>query len=242
MAEKVSRLTFLLLLAFSPAGCDELDSDGNGFRDDCEDRFPPGMVLRDAEIFRCDENDTSRLCYDKTVFSSILQVTNFLEFQVPPTDDCASTERLNVEIEYERGSCRDTVYKLTPAQDISECNGREPVVVGNWTIPYENPLRGASREVSVALDTEAPVVQCGFRPDSASINEVDGQTLYHYMLRTDREGRRLSDARLFYEVTVSYLQRLLLVTVPNLSKLKHFFFAFLVLVRITARMTFTLTL
>ena len=187
--------------SFSLAGCDTLDSDGDGKFDECEDRFPPELVVRNAEIFRCDEEDTSKLCYDQDVFKNEKQVKNFLGYQFPATDDCTSTNKLKVKIEYEHGSCQDTVYTLTPMQNISACGDREPV--GAFDIAYENPLHGTSKEVTIQLDDEAPVVKCGFHPESCSINVVDDKSLYHYMLKTDRYGFRLNDARFFYDVKVS---------------------------------------
>ena len=74
------------------AGCDGLDSDGSGHYDDCEDRFPPELIVRDAEIFRCDEDDSKRLCHDRTVFENEKQVKHFLEYQFPATDDCSPTK------------------------------------------------------------------------------------------------------------------------------------------------------
>mmetsp|Transcript_2549 Transcript_2549/g.3954 ORF Transcript_2549/g.3954 Transcript_2549/m.3954 type:complete len:1065 (-) Transcript_2549:183-3377(-) len=181
------------------AGCDELDSDGDGLYDLCEDRFPPELIVRDAEVFRCDEDDTSRLCYHGKVFKNERQVKNFLDYQFPASDDCASTNRLNVTIEYERGTCRETVYKLTPVQDIPACNDREPV--GVFDIAYDNPLYGASKEVTVQIDDEAPVVHCGFLPDSTSFNKIDDKTLYHYMSKSNNDGHKLDDAQFIYNVT-----------------------------------------
>ena len=53
------------------------------------------------------------------LFSFLL---NFLQFQFPAADDCAPSTKLGVNITYERGSCHDTVYTLTPFQDYPECN------------------------------------------------------------------------------------------------------------------------
>jgi len=55
--------------------------------------------------------------------------------------------------------------------------------------------------VTVHLDDKAPVIQCGFHPDSSSTNKVDGKTLYHYMLRTEASRLKMSDAGFFYNVT-----------------------------------------
>ena len=156
-------------------------------------------MVRDALLFRGDVNDTSRLVYNKEVFNSEKQVDNFLRYQFAPTDDCSPTTRLSVEVEKQEGTCRESVYEITPVQNIESCDGT--VNVGVYNIGYTNPLLGNSRTATVAVDDEAPVVQCGFRPDSTSMNIVDGKTLYHYMLNSDRNGNRLVDSRLIYNVT-----------------------------------------
>lgn len=107
------------------------------------------------------------------------------------------------------GECRDTVYTITPMQNIPGCeNHPDPIFMqygDSIDIPFTNPLNGTDRKVTVALDEVAPIIQCGFRPDITSINEVsvDGKTLYHYMLKTDGDGGKLADAQLTYNVTVS---------------------------------------
>ena len=63
-------------------------------------------------------------------------------------------------------------------------------------------------EEAVDIDVDPPVVNCGFYSNANSINVVDQKTLYHFMLKTERGGRRLNDARFkdasfFYNVTVS---------------------------------------
>lgn len=67
--------------AHSIAGCDDLDSDGSGKVDDCEDRKEPEILVRDAKIFRCDRDDTSKLCYSDKVFNNETDVLNFLEYE-----------------------------------------------------------------------------------------------------------------------------------------------------------------
>lgn len=197
------------------AGCDDLDSDGDGEYDVCEDRFPPELVVRDAEIFRGDESDMNKLCYTEKVFNSVTQVKNFLEFHFPATDDCSPTSKLSVNITYESGSCYDTVYSLTPSQNISACDGRSPV--GAFEIPFENPLFGNAREVTVQLDEEAPVVQCGFNSDASTTNEVDGKTLYHYMQESDMSGVKLADAGFVFDVTVSMVVTILMSSMKCLD-------------------------
>ena len=75
---------------------------------------------------------------------------------------------------------------------------------GSFSIPYENPLYGNSRDVTVNLDNVAPVVQCGFKEDESSLNVVEGnKTLYSYMPNFDVNGLRLEDSLFYYHVTVS---------------------------------------
>ena len=173
------------LVFFSIAGCDELDSDGDGDVDVCEDRYPPNIVSRNAEIFRCDDDNTNKLCYTDQWFKSAKHVENFLSYQFPAADDCAPTAKLGVNITYEDGSCGDTVYTITPFQDYPSCNNQTDV--GPFNLTFVNPLPGASREVTVQLDDIAPAIECGFVPNAESINVIkdDKKTLYHYMTQSD---------------------------------------------------------
>jgi len=63
------------------AGCDDLDSDGDGKVDKCEDRFAPEILIRDAKIFRCDRDNTLRLCYTDKWFQNATDAENFLEYE-----------------------------------------------------------------------------------------------------------------------------------------------------------------
>lgn len=181
-----------------------MDSDGDGKVDECEDRFPPDIVLRKAEIFRCDEDDTSKLCYNEKVFNSEKQARNFLEFNFALADDCSPSKNLELVIEkIPSSNCNNTMYTLTPFQNITSCEGRAPVVIGDIKIEFENPLRGNEREVILHVDDEGPVVKCGFRaPSNAGINIIDDNTLYHYLNTNDGAFGSLDDANFFYEVTV----------------------------------------
>ena len=108
---------------------------------------------------------------------------------------------------YSSGTCQDTKYTVTPFQDYPDCNNVTDV--GPFNLTFVNPLNGTSRDVTVQLDKDAPIVECGFFvPNANSINVVNDKSLYHYMLKTEGGGRRLNDARLkdagfFYNVTVS---------------------------------------
>ena len=192
------------------AGCDDLDSDGDKQADVCEDRYPPNVLIRDAKLFRCDDNNTTRLCYTDKWFKNEKQVLNFLEYEFAAADDCAPSTKLNVTFDKDEtasSTCENTKYTITPFQDYPDCNNLTDV--GPFDLTFQNPLPGASREVTVQLDEVAPVVECGFLvPNTNSANMVDGKTLYHYMLKTEGGGKRLNDARLkdagfFYTVAVS---------------------------------------
>lgn len=194
------------------AGCDDLDSDGDGKVDICEDRFAPEILVRDAKLFRCDRDNTSRLCYTGQVFSNEKDARNFLEYEFPASDDCTtSPKKLSVTIDKTGGSCYETTYKLTPVQNIPECNGTNFTDIelnNNVTISFENPLLGSPKVVTMQLDEVAPVVECGFFPQPNSINVIENKTLYYYLSDTDMNALRLNDARLndahfYYNVTVS---------------------------------------
>lgn len=198
---------FPYIATLKQAGCDELDSDGNGIVDQCEDRFPPSVVLRNAELFRCNDDDYAELCYTGKVFNGEKQLMNFLNYQFPASDDCQiSPSKLKVDISYEDGDCHNTKYKVTPYQNISECDNYDPGDCSplNGTT-FENPLYGLSKDVTVQLDVAAPEVKCGFLYDTLAMKNIsdDSKTLYHYMPPNPTSGdvTRLIDARLFYNVS-----------------------------------------
>ena len=68
-----------------------------------------------------------------------------------------------------------------------------------------NPQHSTSKNFTLRTDYEAPVVQCGFKEESESINILDGKTLYHYVTTYNQasDGMKLDDAGFFYNVTVS---------------------------------------
>ena len=126
------------------------------------------------------------------------------------SDDCAPSSKLDVDIVKTGGICQNTEYTITPFQNYSECVGYDYGPSSPLKdVPFENPLNGTPKVVTVQLDDEAPIVECGFFvPNANSVNVVNDKTLYHYMLKTEGGGRRLNDARLkdagfFYNVTVS---------------------------------------
>jgi hypothetical protein len=193
---------------FLLAGCDELDSDGDKEVDKCEDRYAPNLLVRDPKIFRCNDDNTTMLCNTELWFSTEKRLLNFLEYEFPAADDCAGSNKLSVNISYVGGSCQDTKYSLTPLQDYPDCND---YIYGGpefFSLTFENPLPGLSREVTVQLDKVAPVVECGFLPqvNGTNIIDDDGKTLYSYVSKTNiGDGTRLNDARLYYNISVSKL-------------------------------------
>ena len=189
-------------------GCDGIDSDGDEKKDNCEDRYAPSLLVRDALYFRGDDNDITRLVCREKVFKSEQSVKNFLGYQFSVFDDCQPSENLELIINQTGGSCRETQYTVTPLQNITACNGRNSS--GDpFYIPFINPLAGVSKNVTVQLDDEPPVIQCGFHLDSTlGIDYIsdDGRTLYHYMIKlSDSSEDRFNEAKFFYDVVVSFL-------------------------------------
>ena len=190
------------------AGCDSNDSDGTAKEkpDICEDRYAPSLLVRDPVLFRGDDNDTSRLVYREKVFNSEQSVHNFLGYQFSVDDDCQSSENLELIIERTGGLCREANYMVTPLQNIPACNGRNSSGPP-FNIPFSNPVYGDPKFVTVQLDDDPPVIQCGFhRECTPGINVVspDGRTLYHYRSKlTDISVYELNKARFFYNVAVS---------------------------------------
>ena len=210
---RFSNCPSLLLLthhefSFVLAGCDSKDSDGtDGQKPDiCEDRYPPSLLIRDPVYFRGDDNDTTRLVYREKVFKSEQSVKNFLGYQFSVDDNCQPSENLELIINRTGGSCRETQYTVTPVQNIPACNDRNSSGPP-FNIPFVNPLTGASKFVTVQLDEEPPVIQCGFRRGcTPGVNFVsdDGRTLYHYRSTlTDISDYELNEAKFFYDVVVS---------------------------------------
>ena len=192
------------------AGCDSKDSDGTVGQkpDTCEDRYPPSLIIRDTELFRGDDNDTTRLVYRGEVFSSEQSVKNLLGYKFSIDDDCQPSKNLELIIDRSGGSCRETQYTLTPLQNITACNDCKSSGPPS-NIPFQNPLSGVSKIVTVQLDDRPPIIQCGFHLDSTlGIDYVsdDGRTLYHYMIKlSDSSEDRFNEAKFFYDVVVSFL-------------------------------------
>ena len=187
-------------------GCDGNDSDGDEKKDNCEDRYPPLLLLHDPVYFRGDDNDTTRLVYREKAFKSEQSVKNFLGYQFSVFDDCQPPENLELSIDQTGGSCRETHYTVTPVQNITACSDRN-TSGSPFNITFVNPLSGVLKNVTVQLDEKPPVVQCRFRLDSTlGIDDVsdDGRTLYHYMMKlSDSSEDQFNEASFFYNVVVS---------------------------------------
>jgi hypothetical protein len=198
----------IVLFAFSSAGCDGLDSDGDGQVDYCEDQYPPELIVRNVEAFQCGNlnTDASRLCYTAVVFKDEAQVEIFLRGNMFVIDDCPAT-RLDIEIEKIEGTaCKNTRYTVKPIQD----TGCAPGPRGQHNITHLNPLDGTTKEVTVYLDDSQPNITCGFnhsihvkRNNSVS---ADGKTLYHRLVDSVGSHLKLNNAELFYTINVSTME------------------------------------
>ena len=192
------------LVFSSLAGCDGSDSDGDGQVDYCEDQYPPELVVRNAEAFRCDYHnaDAPGLCYMGVVFKDEKQVEIVLRDNFIVIDDCPATE-LDVEIKKIGGTCNNTRYTVKPVQD-THC---APGPRGEHNIAHLNPLEGTAEEVTVYLDDSPPSITCGFNraPHVNRNNSVskNSKTLYHRLGNSVGSHLKLNNAEFFYTVTVS---------------------------------------
>ena len=173
--------------------------------DNCEDQYPPELVVRNVEAFRCGNlnTDASRLCYTAVVFKDEEQVEIFLRGNFVVIDDCPATG-LDIEIEKIDGTaCKNTRYTVKPIQD----TGCAPGPRLNTTITHINPLDGTAKEVTVYLDDSPPSITCGFNhsPHVKRNNSVstDGKTLYHRLGDSVGSRLKLNSAEFFYTVNVS---------------------------------------
>jgi hypothetical protein len=98
----------------SQAGCDSLDSDGDGQVDNCEDKYPPELVVRNVEAFRCGNlyTDASRSCYTAVVFKDEEEVETFLRGNFVVIDDCPLT-KLGIEIKKLKAQHARTLVTLS---------------------------------------------------------------------------------------------------------------------------------
>jgi hypothetical protein len=101
----------LRLRAKLSAGCDGYDSDGDGKVDNCEDRNPQRLVVKNTSLFLCDETDPQKLCYTSNTFKQYTDAENFILNQVQVNDDCAARNQLSIGTErIDSSVCGETTY------------------------------------------------------------------------------------------------------------------------------------
>jgi hypothetical protein len=199
------------------AGCDEFESDGDGFVDYYEDRFPPSLLLSDAALFRCDKDDPNKLCYSDEVFTEYTHAKDFLNFTVKVTDDCAPFKQkkfskgkevmlkgtIGMMIELVNGACHETEYLVTAWQDYSS-NPEVLPDIDDTGIDFINPLYGGTKTIYVQVDDEDPAVTCVFTHESKDSDisySTDEKTLYYYG-SSGGSGRKgdLIDSSFFFNI------------------------------------------
>lgn len=207
-------LNYAYISSQRDAGCDEFDSDGDGFIDICEDRYDPEILIGDASLFFCDKANPGKLCYTDEVFLERQHAINFIEFQMKVSDDCAPPKNLGMKIELTKGTCSETVFTVTPWQNYPDCVDTTSVSAVSAVesdkhakIPFANPRYSSparQKEIVVQVDEDDPTVLCGFNDhigDLAVYNSVEEKTLFHYGRGRAKGGFR--DANFFFKVDVS---------------------------------------
>lgn len=93
------------------AGCDGLDSDGDGKADNCEDNVAPRLVLKNSYLFLCDKTNPQKLCFGDETFKQYSNAENFLLSQVQVSDDCATQSQLSIDVNrVDSSTCGETTY------------------------------------------------------------------------------------------------------------------------------------
>lgn len=87
--------------------------------------------------------------------------------------------------------------ELIPSQNYPECDHLD-----NST--FTNPLKGNKRDITMHVDSEDPVVTCGFHDVSENNNylRVDDKTLFHFIDKKVSKDKRLTFSNFFYKITV----------------------------------------
>lgn len=95
---------------------DGFDSDGDGSIDICEDNYPPTLLIRNRDLFRCDIDNIDKLCYHEKTFKSFENGETFLRSLIEANDDCANFEERGIKINHEANTkCQSTEYsKFAP--------------------------------------------------------------------------------------------------------------------------------
>lgn len=178
----------LTILSFSPCSSCDCEKRVDGL---CEtDPTQEGLKIRyyDVDIVATDSAGNAG--------SDTCRVVIIPSCDLAESDDC---EEYNGASYYSKSAVDASVDK---SQVLNEA-ASEGLVWQSNLMPPEPSLD--SVEVAV-VDNKPPVVECGFYPQlSNSINIIQGETLYHYMLDDDGDQMRLNDAGFYYNLTVSLL-------------------------------------
>lgn len=129
----------------SGAGCDQFDSDGDTFIDNCEDITAPRLILKDPNQFQCDLTNPSKLCYNRNTFMEFGHAQTYLLANVQIIDDCAGKDQLRInvtetkntttcEVIYGKKNIMQDVLSLLLLHCYSSCTSRidtRAVILGN---------------------------------------------------------------------------------------------------------------
>ena len=81
-----------------PAGCDQFDSDNDGTIDNCEDRYPPQLLLENTDKFMCNKAALEDLCYKGEVFQQNSHAEEWLKVNFGVVDDCTPSRFLGIDV------------------------------------------------------------------------------------------------------------------------------------------------
>ena len=104
----------------SGAGCDQFDSDGDGEIDNCEDRTPPRLILKEPSQFQCDETDLKKLCVDSKTLKEYAHAEEYLLTNVQSTDECATRSKRSIDVvkSIDTTTCEVDYGKTTIMQNV----------------------------------------------------------------------------------------------------------------------------
>jgi hypothetical protein len=170
-------------------GCDDLDQDEDGVKDNCEeDLYAPivniPLFVPDRKVI-CDVE----LCLELN-FQNESGVRNFLDSLLQPMDDCAEAEFVEMEILHNGGECHETLFEVTGLQTFPADSNCSKTV-----------LRGSPITVNVGLDDIPPSISCGFLGDPSGTDHRisrDGKTL----VVPDDNSTSFVNTNLFFDIQV----------------------------------------